>query len=93
MPASARPIVFLSDFGLGNEWVGNLPLRADPAAVVQRPHAFRQQVRVLRARLDDARLPVSVGHWPAARYTCTTVSSTQLICSMRGTPNAHHNAP
>jgi S-adenosylmethionine hydrolase len=22
MPASARPIVFLSDFGLGNEWVG-----------------------------------------------------------------------
>ena len=26
MPSAARPIVFLSDFGLGNEWVRALPL-------------------------------------------------------------------
>src|ERR1044071_8237976 len=45
MPPSARPIVFLSDFGLGNEWVGichSVMARISPASpIVDLPHLIR----------------------------------------------------
>jgi S-adenosylmethionine hydrolase len=61
MPPSARPIVFLSDFGLGNEWVGichSVLSRISPASpIVDLSHLIRPLEVASGARLLADSMP------------------------------------